>query len=106
LMNVQKSDEATFTCVAKNSAGQAAREFQVNVLVPPRIVGKMVEDMVVVEGESLELECDFDADPIPEIFWVKDTAPLKDAGAYRCTVRNKAGQAEKTFNVRVILKPG
>lgn len=41
-------------------------------LVSPRIVGKMVEDVVVIEGESLELECDFEADPIPEIFWFKD----------------------------------
>uniref|UniRef100_A0A914RG71 Ig-like domain-containing protein n=1 Tax=Parascaris equorum TaxID=6256 RepID=A0A914RG71_PAREQ len=122
LMNVRKEDEAVFTCVAKNSAGQAAREFELIVLVPPRIVGKMVEDVVVIEGESLELECDFEADPMPEIFWFKDgttvgeriqllnekrtalvsSAGEEDAGSYRCAVRNKAGRAEKTFNVRVL----
>lgn len=32
LMNVHKEDEAVFTCVAKNSAGQAAREFELIVL--------------------------------------------------------------------------
>lgn len=31
---------------------------------------------MIVEGESLELECDFEADPIPDIRWTKDAASV------------------------------
>ncbi|VDM60008.1 unnamed protein product [Angiostrongylus costaricensis] len=125
LMNVQKSHEDTFTCIAKNSAGEAARDFEVVVLVAPRVVGSLVEDVEVVEGRELTLHCDHDASPEASASWTKDgeqlpqTAQLLhdnytlamskvtgvDGGVYRCSLTNKAGSAEKTFNVRVIQKP-
>uniref|UniRef100_A0A1I8F226 Ig-like domain-containing protein n=1 Tax=Wuchereria bancrofti TaxID=6293 RepID=A0A1I8F226_WUCBA len=125
MVGIQKDAEGTYTCVARNPAGQATREFDVSVIVPPSIIGKAVEYISIVEDESLELECDFEADPIPEIYWSKDGANIDDsvqllnekrtalissvnsksAGSYRCGIINKAGRAEKTFNVRVIMKP-
>ncbi|VDK86259.1 unnamed protein product, partial [Onchocerca ochengi] len=125
IVSIQKDAEGTYTCVARNLAGQATREFDVTVIVPPSIIGKVVEYISVVEDESLELECDFEADPIPDIQWSKDGADVADsvqllnekrtalvssvnsenAGSYRCILINKAGRAEKTFNVRVIMKP-
>uniref|UniRef100_A0A915PVG6 Ig-like domain-containing protein n=1 Tax=Setaria digitata TaxID=48799 RepID=A0A915PVG6_9BILA len=125
MVSVDRDVEGTYACVARNSAGQATREFDVTVIVPPNILGKAVEYISVVEDESLELECDFEADPIPNIRWTKDGVDVGDnvqllnekrtvlvpsvnaasAGSYRCAVFNKAGRAEKTFNVRVILKP-
>ncbi|KAM3729054.1 Hemicentin-1 [Dirofilaria immitis] len=125
IVSIQKDSEGTYTCVARNSAGQATQEFDVIVVVPPSIIGKVVEYISIVEDESLELECDFEADPIPDIQWFKDSANIGDsvqllnekrtalissvdsqsAGSYRCIVTNKAGRAEKTFNVRVIMKP-
>lgn len=32
MVNVEKDNEATYTCLAKNSAGEASREFLLNVL--------------------------------------------------------------------------
>ncbi|EFO22762.2 hypothetical protein LOAG_05722 [Loa loa] len=125
VVSIQKEAEGTYTCVARNSAGQATREFDVTVIVPPSITGKAVEHISIVENESLELECDFEADPIPDIHWSKDGVDVGDdvqllnekrtvlipsvnsesGGSYRCGIINKAGRAEKTFNVRVIMKP-
>ncbi|VBB33721.1 unnamed protein product, partial [Acanthocheilonema viteae] len=125
IVRMAKEAEGTYICVARNSAGQATREFDVAVMVPPSIIGKAVEHISIVEDESLELECDFEADPIPDIHWSKDGADVgnnvqllnekrtalvqsvnsENAGSYRCGIINKAGRAEKTFNVRVIMKP-
>uniref|UniRef100_A0A0R3RPN6 Immunoglobulin I-set domain protein n=1 Tax=Elaeophora elaphi TaxID=1147741 RepID=A0A0R3RPN6_9BILA len=125
IVSMEKEAEGTYACVARNSAGQATREFDVAVIVPPSIIGKPVEHISIVEDESLELECDFEADPIPDIQWSKDGSDIGNnvqllnekrtaliqsvdsasTGSYRCGIINKAGRAEKTFNVRVILKP-
>ncbi|KAK6759923.1 hypothetical protein RB195_021467 [Necator americanus] len=125
LVNAQKDHEDTFTCIAKNSAGEAARDFEVVVLVAPHIKGSLVEDVEVVEGFEMTLDCDYDASPEPVVQWTKDgdslprTAQLlngdhtlamsgvtrNSAGVFRCALSNKAGSAEKTFNVRVIQKP-
>lgn len=40
------------------------------------MTGKVVEDVEVAEGDSLELECDFEADPRPSIEWKKNGAEL------------------------------
>ncbi|KHJ98441.1 immunoglobulin I-set domain protein [Oesophagostomum dentatum] len=125
LVNAQKDHEDTFTCIAKNSAGEAARDFEVVVLMAPRIKGALVEDVEVVEGHEMTLDCDFDGSPEPVVRWTKDGDPLpkiaqllngdhtlamsgvtrNHAGVFRCALSNKAGSAEKTFNVRVIQKP-
>ncbi|VDN20583.1 unnamed protein product [Cylicostephanus goldi] len=125
LVNAQKDHEDTFTCIAKNSAGEAARDFEVVVLIAPHIKGSLVEDVEVVEGYEMTLDCDFDASPEPVVQWTKDgdslprTAQLlngdhtlamsgvtrNSAGVFRCALSNKAGSAEKTFNVRVVQKP-
>ncbi|CAG9531886.1 unnamed protein product [Cercopithifilaria johnstoni] len=125
IVSMEKEAEDTYICVARNSAGQATREFDIAVIVPPRIIGKAVEYISIVEDESQELECDFEADPIPDIHWSKDGADIgndvqllnekrtallqsvnsRSAGSYRCGIINKAGRAEKTFNVRIIMKP-
>ncbi|KAE9555394.1 hypothetical protein FO519_001406 [Halicephalobus sp. NKZ332] len=125
ISDVQSEDEATFVCVATNPAGKASRNFRLKVLVPPRVQGTMVEEVDVVEGTELELQCLYVAEPQPEVFWTKDNGALSedvtvlneqrsvyvekaqksDSGAYKCRVSNPAGTAEKTFNVKVISKP-
>uniref|UniRef100_A0A7E4UTJ6 Immunoglobulin I-set domain protein n=1 Tax=Panagrellus redivivus TaxID=6233 RepID=A0A7E4UTJ6_PANRE len=123
--NVQQEDESVFTCVAKNPAGEDSRSFKLVVLVPPRLDGAMVENIDIIEGNELDLECLFSANPDPSVGWTKNMGDLpeeftllnedrsayleaatpSDAGAYQCRLTNAAGTAEKTFNVRVISAP-
>ncbi|CAI4229355.1 unnamed protein product [Auanema sp. JU1783] len=125
LVNAQKSHEDTFTCIAKNSAGEAARDFEVTILVPPKIKGSLVDDIDIVEASEMKLDCDYDGSPTPNVIWTKDGIPIPDkskllnnnktlalsgieaeeAGVYKCSVQSKAGSAEKTFNVHVIERP-
>ena len=94
-------------------------------LVPPRVSGSSVEDIEVIEGSTLSLQCEVEAHPDPTYQWNKDGYGLPDnlqlladnatvytsqvterhEGSYFCKVRNEGGVAEKTFNVKVILKP-
>lgn len=79
----------------------------------------------MIEGSTLSLQCEVEAYPDPTYQWNKDgyalpkdlqlladnatvyTSQTKESheGSYFCKVRNEGGVAEKTFNVKVILKP-
>jgi hypothetical protein len=96
-----------------------------NAAVPPKSVGSAVEDIEVIEGETLTLRCEMSGRPEPELSWTKDGYALagdvqlladnatvyvadttkQHRGTYFCKARNDGGVADKTFNVRVILKP-
>lgn len=125
LVNAQREHADVYTCKAKNSAGEATREFEVRVLVPPRLKGSLIENVDIVEGAEMKLDCEFDGVPEPQVEWSKDKGDLsargqylndqktyllsgvqvEHGGVYRCSVSSRAGNAEKTFNVRVIEKP-
>ncbi|XP_044571455.1 Down syndrome cell adhesion molecule-like protein Dscam2 isoform X7 [Drosophila ananassae] len=56
--NVERnSDQATYTCVAKNQEGYSARgSLEVQVMVPPQIVPFAYEDVINM-GDSIDLFC-------------------------------------------------
>ncbi|PAV72711.1 hypothetical protein WR25_18698 isoform C [Diploscapter pachys] len=91
-----------------------------------KIEGGLVENVEVIEGEELRLSCENDGDPPPKVEWKKvdhgdipvraqmlhdntvmvlDESKQSDSGVFTCTLTNKVGVAEKTFNVKVIAKP-
>lgn len=45
---------------------------------PPLISGPLVEDISVLEGQNIALQCDFTAEPPPSIAWTKDGLSLPD----------------------------
>ncbi|VDM79574.1 unnamed protein product, partial [Strongylus vulgaris] len=103
LVNAQKDHEDTFTCIAKNSAGEAARDFEVVVLIAPHIKGSLVEDVEV------------DGRPVAGLKSVKTLsegqqfkishAETSHRGSYACHAKNDVGSAEINFDVDIITRP-
>ncbi|XP_072939093.1 cell adhesion molecule Dscam1 isoform X24 [Epargyreus clarus] len=130
--NVERiSDQATYTCVAKNSQGYSARgTLELQVMVIPHI--KPFElDEAVFSGESVHLDCHVPKGDLPlNISWsfqgetvtrkmgvtttklnervsVLDipTASGSNSGNYTCTAMNKAGIVNHTATLNVIVPP-
>ncbi|XP_052873092.1 cell adhesion molecule Dscam2 [Anopheles cruzii] len=77
--NVERnSDQATYTCVAKNSEGYTARgTLEVQVMVPPKIAPFSFGDDPMNYGESASVTCNVISGDLPiEIEWFFNGQPL------------------------------
>ncbi|XP_075792870.1 hemicentin-1 isoform X2 [Pelodiscus sinensis] len=130
LKNAQVSDTGRYVCVAGNVAGLADRKYNLNIHVPPSIVGdlEMPENISTVEKNPVTLICEVSGIPLPSIIWLKNGRPIslnssvrilsggrmlrftqtkvEDAGQYTCIVTNAAGEARKHFGLSVLVPPG
>ncbi|KAK5869646.1 hypothetical protein PBY51_024348 [Eleginops maclovinus] len=120
------SDTGRYTCVAVNAGGEQHREYDLRVYVPPNIKGEEVNATVML-GRPVELQCQSDAIPPPNLSWRKDGRPLfrkpgltmsadgsvlkfdsaqvQDSGRYSCEATNVAGKTEKNYNLNVWVSP-
>ena len=86
--------------------------------VPPWIIGAEKETVVQATiGKSITLICPAIGTPKPTLQWFKNDQPLQsfdindqyiltniqqtDEGIYRCIATNKAGRADRLFNLSV-----
>ncbi|XP_052503745.1 LOW QUALITY PROTEIN: hemicentin-2 [Budorcas taxicolor] len=128
LTRAQEQDRGLYSCLASNEAGEARRDFSVEVLVPPSIEKEDVEDAVKVpEGETAHLMCNVSGHPQPKVTWFKDGRPLasgdahhvspdgallrvlqanlSSAGHYSCIAANTIGEKTKHFQLSVLVVP-
>lgn len=129
--SIQKKDEGRYTCIASNVVGMAEKNFDLEILVPPKIYGSKREQLKVYINRPVILECLVEANPPADIKWFKGIHELnselsggafmrltdgghrlqitqslpKDSGEYTCIAINSVGQAEKYFELTVLVPP-
>ncbi|KAL1022832.1 hypothetical protein UPYG_G00032950 [Umbra pygmaea] len=128
LMHAAVEDAGRYSCIVSNTAGEERKNFDLDILVPPSIVGEgMVHDVRVMEKNNMTLSCEVTGNPVPEITWLKDSQPLgtdrrhqvlfhgryllisgaqlADTGRYSCLAHNSAGDRSSHFNLNVLVSP-
>ncbi|XP_036333535.1 Down syndrome cell adhesion molecule-like protein Dscam2 isoform X43 [Rhagoletis pomonella] len=132
--NVERnSDQATYTCVAKNVEGYSARgSLEVQVMVPPQIQPFDFGEEPANTGEIAGVFCMIPKGDLPmEIRWTLNSAPIitgehgftlsrmnprtsslnidsleaRHRGVYKCIALNKAGSAEFSAELHVNVPP-
>ncbi|KAG7241454.1 hypothetical protein INR49_025655 [Caranx melampygus] len=130
ISRVQKEDAGRYTCQAVNEAGEDHMHFELEILVPPVIMGaseEFMEEMGAVVNSTVVLHCDVNGHPAPVISWLKDGQPVhtdaqhhisedgtqlhllsvqvSDMAGYLCVAENKVGTVEKLFSLTVQVPP-
>ncbi|XP_043581126.1 Down syndrome cell adhesion molecule-like protein Dscam2 isoform X17 [Bombus pyrosoma] len=132
--NVERmSDQATYTCVARNALGYSARgTLEVQVMVAPQIFPFTFGDEPVNSGEAISATCSILKGDFPmDISWAFngvsidpertdqytitkskrlsvlaiDAVAARHAGEYTCTASNKAGASSHTAMLAVNVPP-
>ncbi|XP_044249293.1 cell adhesion molecule Dscam1 isoform X2 [Drosophila takahashii] len=131
--NVERnSDQATYTCVAKNQEGYSARgSLEVQVMVLPRIIPFAFEEGPAQVGQYLTLHCSVPGGDLPlTIDWTLDGQQISEdlgittarvgrrgsvltieaveashAGNFTCHARNLAGHQQFTTPLNVYVPP-
>ncbi|XP_008585904.1 PREDICTED: hemicentin-2-like, partial [Galeopterus variegatus] len=126
LASARASDSGSYSCVAVNAVGEDRRDVILQVHMPPSILGEEL-NVSIVANESVALECQSHAVPLPVLSWRKDGQPLElrpgvrlsadkallevdraevwDTGRYTCEALNQVGRSEKHYNLNVWVAP-
>ncbi|XP_010226739.1 PREDICTED: hemicentin-2-like, partial [Tinamus guttatus] len=128
LTRTRAQDGGLYSCLASNAAGEARRDFHVEVLVPPLIESADEEESIKVpEGHPVTWSCLATGHPQPQITWLKDGQPLpsgdtysispdgsilhitqsalSDAGRYSCVASNSVANQTKHYLLDVLVSP-
>ncbi|CAF1357382.1 unnamed protein product [Adineta steineri] len=127
--SVNQNDNARYTCIGTNIAGELSNHIELQIFVPPIIQREPNEDNVnVIQHHHIALTCTPQGDPLPSISWEKDGLPIdtfnsryrigpgslqlliiqadpSQAGIYTCLAYSKAGEAKQQFRLTVLIPP-
>ncbi|XP_036351171.2 hemicentin-1 [Ochotona princeps] len=125
--NTQIADIGRYMCVAENTAGTAQKYFNLNVHVPPSVIGPNPENLTVVMNNFISLTCEVTGFPPPDLTWLRNEQPIKpntnvlvvpggrtlqivrakvsDGGEYTCVAVNPAGESKKKVSLTVYVPP-
>ncbi|XP_059001185.1 hemicentin-1 isoform X2 [Mustela lutreola] len=127
ILNTQITDIGRYVCVAENTAGSAKKYFNLNVHVPPSVIGPNPENLTVVVNNFISLTCEVSGFPPPDLSWLMNEQPIKlntnalivpggrtlqiirakvsDGGEYTCIAINQAGESKKKVFLTVYVPP-
>ncbi|XP_038613568.1 hemicentin-1 [Tachyglossus aculeatus] len=127
ISNSQITDIGRYGCIATNVAGTAKKYFNLNVHVPPSVIGPNAENLTVVVNNFISLTCEATGFPPPDLSWLKNGAPISlnsnalivpggrtlqiirakvsDGGEYACLAINPAGESKKRIFLTVYVPP-
>ncbi|XDV16213.1 hypothetical protein PO909_016027, partial [Leuciscus waleckii] len=107
ITNIKSEASGDYHCSARNKHGsQTSAAVNVNIMYPPRSVSVLVSGSgVIVEGDSVTLNCISDSNPPAEICWIKGGTIVgsgriysiskissDDSGEYKCKSINEHGE--------------
>ncbi|KAI4892791.1 hypothetical protein NFI96_028928 [Prochilodus magdalenae] len=130
ISRVQDEHSGLYSCSAQSSAGQASRVFSVVVQAPPVIAGVSgVQELSVLLGQQVEMECRVTGRPAPTVEWSHNgevlsrngdtlieladqgqvlklrSVRLRDQGVFECSARNNAGTHSRQFSLTIQVPP-
>ncbi|KAM4015874.1 roundabout homolog 3 isoform 2-T2 [Anomaloglossus baeobatrachus] len=75
ISRVTAEDEGTYTCITENSVGKSEASGSLSVHVPPQLVTRP-RDQIVVQGRTVTFQCETKGNPPPAVFWQKEGSQI------------------------------
>ncbi|XP_077057483.1 B-cell receptor CD22-like isoform X2 [Siphateles boraxobius] len=122
ISKISSDDSGEYKCKSINEHGEKYSDtVTLNVMYSPRNVSVSISPFgVIVEGDSVTLNCISDSNPPAEISWFKGERKIlqsgetysityiksESSGDYHCSARNKHGsQTSAAVNVKIMYPP-
>ncbi|KAH9500753.1 Hemicentin-1, partial [Bulinus truncatus] len=129
IYSAQVKDRARYTCAANNRAGKDELDYDLSILVSPKIERQGINfQPKVIVNTTVSLSCPANGVPPPKIIWLKEghaievkpgiiearnngtelvilQAQVVDSGRYRCQASNPAGDDNINFQLSVHIPP-
>lgn len=123
IIDMKAADTGIYSCIASNIAGTITANTSLTIGEKPHLLSKVEQEMNVLVGENVVLQCMVDGVPKPTIEWLKDGHAIKvterifftgqdqlmviveakelDSGVYQCNISNLLGSTVGTIHLFV-----